>query len=131
MARLLCEIGGAQKKSSEGRSHLLFCNDVIFTATLVLFQFPRPARSTFYLPAFTSRMCLCDIRTDAATCITVRTFERNEFNANDYFDERNNNSDREEVTINRLLAICEGILFFYRKNLLESKLRCTAQRIRL
>lgn len=42
-------------KSSEGRSHLLFCNDVIFTATLVLFQFPRLTRSSFFcLPAFTS-----------------------------------------------------------------------------
>lgn len=130
MARLLCSICGAQEVMWRT---IAFCNDVIFSATLVLFQFPRHTRSTFYLPAFTSGscVCLCGIRADGRGIrFTVRTFNSNEIKANDNFDEKNNNFDREEVTINRLLAICERILFFYHKNCLELKLHCTAQRIR-
>lgn len=57
-------------------------------------------------------------RANGAVCSTRRTFE-NEIKDNDYFDEKNNNFDQEEVTINRLLATYEWILFFYRKILLR------------
>lgn len=67
-------------KSSEGRSHLLFCNDVIFTATLVLFQFPRLTRSSlFCLPAFTS--CTnthTHTRAETVGCDSLRNIHKTE-----------------------------------------------------